>query len=446
MRHRLAAVFYRLAEWLLPKRLPSSDSTSAMGADGWVDLHRRLRQPGPSELLHELRNTAYTCATLNASVCAAYPPSLYVATQPGQPMPKCLTRTLSPQHERQLRAGIRGHHSKAAKIEQVMDHPLLTLLRAVNSIHNAHDLWELTTLYQEVFGAAYWLISLGPLDIPEAIWLLPSQHVTPRRSPGSRRSVDYFEYSGDSEVRRYQPEEVICFFYPDPRQPYLGGLSPLRAVYEQVATAGEYTAFKREKFGNQALPDAVISPDEVMGEEEITRLEHQWQQKFGRGGAGRVLVAESGLRVSLLEHSMGDLAALADYRVTKEDIANAFGVPLSFLTSETNLANLQAAEHQHMSKTIRPRLQRRDQKLNERLIPFYDPESRLFFASDDPTPVNQEQLLQQQEADLRWGVKTINDVRQERGLPAVGWGNEPWLPLRWAPVSQPRDDSFSGGS
>src|SRR5262249_33467976 len=51
---------------------------------------------------------------------------------------------------------------------------------------------------------------------------------------------------------------------------------------------------------------------------------------------------------------------------------NAFHVPLSFLTSETNLANLQAAEHQHLAKAIAPRLQRRDQKLNEQLVPFYD--------------------------------------------------------------------------
>jgi HK97 family phage portal protein len=433
MRHRLAATLHRLADWLAPKRLPAAWTSTTFGPDGPVDAHRRLRAPTPHELLRELRNTAYTCAALNASVCAAHPPSLYVRTRPGQPAPKCLTRPLSSAQEHRLR----GHLGKAEKVEQVLEHPLLTLLRSVNPVHNAHDLWELTTLYQEVFGVAYWLLVRGPLGVPEEIWLLPSQHVLPRRETGSGNPVDYFEYSGGDRLQRLRPDEVICFFYPDPRNPYQGGLSPLRAAFEQVATAGEYTAFKREKFGNQALPDAVISPDEVMGEEEIARLEQQWQQKFGRGGAGRVLVAESGLRVALLEHSMGDLAALADYRATKEDIANAFGVPLAFLTSETNLANLQAAEHQHLSKAIRPRLQRRDQKLNERLIPLYDPDGRLFLASDDPTPANREQELQQQEADLRWGVRTINEVRQERGLPPVPWGNEPWLPRRWAPARSP---------
>jgi hypothetical protein len=76
------------------------------------------------------------------------------------------------------------------------------------------------------------------------------------------------------------------------------------------------------------------------------------------------------------------------YLVSRIDIrfiANAFHVPLAFLTTQTNLANLQAAESQHMSKAINP--QRRDEKLNEQLIPIYDPTRCLFLASEDPSPV-----------------------------------------------------------
>ena len=124
-----------------------------------------------------------------------------------------------------------------------------------------------------------------------------------------------------------------------------------------------------------------------------------------------MVVAESGLKVELLNQSMGDLAALADMKATKEDIANAFHVPLAFLTTQTNLANLQAAEHQHMSKAIGPRLQRRDEKLNDQLVPLFDPTGRLFLASDDPTPENLERTMQQMELDLKYGVLTINEVR-----------------------------------
>src|SRR6184192_3192394 len=83
-------------------------------------------------------------------------------------------------------------------------------------------------------------------------------------------------------------------------------------------------AFLNAKFENHAVPDALISPDEVLGEEERDRLEAQWNQRFRRGGSGRVVVGENALRVQLLAHSMGDLAALADMKATKEDICNSF--------------------------------------------------------------------------------------------------------------------------
>jgi hypothetical protein len=62
---------------------------------------------------------------------------------------------------------------------------------------------------------------------------------------------------------------------------------------------------------------------------------------------------------------MGDVAAMAAMGKTKEDIANVFHVPLALLSRQTDLANLQATESQHMSKAINPRLQHCDEKLNE---------------------------------------------------------------------------------
>jgi HK97 family phage portal protein len=187
---------------------------------------------------------------------------------------------------------------------------------------------------------------------------------------------------------------------------------------------------------NRAIPDAVISPDESLGEEERDRLETQWNQKFRNAGAGRVVVGESGFKVQLLSQSMGDLAALADMKATKEDIANAFHVPISMLSGETNLANLQAAEHQHMSKAIAPRLRRRDEKLNEQLVPLYDPTRRLFLASADPVPINREFTAKEKEIDLKYGVVSINEDRMERGLDPVPWGDVPWLPVLWAPTDK----------
>jgi len=157
----------------------------------------------------------------------------------------------------------------------------LTLLRQVNPVHNAFDLWELTQTYLEVHGRVFWYLVLDPtLGVPDEIWILPSQNVAPKRAPDSRNLIDYYEYRTGASEQRFRPEEIIFFRYPDPRDPYLGGLSPLRACYEQIALLSDYAATKKAIYENQAIPSALLTPEEVIGEEERDRLETQWKFSF----------------------------------------------------------------------------------------------------------------------------------------------------------------------
>ena len=275
--------------------------------------------------------------------------------------------------------------------------------------------------------------------MPRAIWLLPTQNMTPKRAPDSPKLVDYYQYRTGTREQTFRPSEIVHFRYPDPRDPYMSGISPLRAAYEQVSFLSSFTAFKNATYENNALPSAILAPASTLGEEERDRLETQIKERFGRGGAGRVRVGDTNMQLHILSHSMGDLAALADARATKEDIANAFHCPIAFFTTNTNLANLQAATSQHMQQAIGPRLERRDEKMNQCLVPLYDPSGRLFLASDDPVPVDQQASLAQQEMDLKYGVLSVNEVRGGRGLPAVSWGDVPWLPNRWLPADQVTD-------
>jgi HK97 family phage portal protein len=440
VRRFLAEGLLRLAGWLRPKGIPQALTGSQWSGTSYIDAFKRSRNPSPNELMAELKGAAWTCASINASVCASFPPKLYVATRKGEPAPKCATAAVRKGREQRLRAApwLAPRTKAAVHIEEVIDHPLLDLFRQVNPLHSGFDLWELTTLYLELHGCCYWYLDLDDvLGVPRAIWPLPAQNVTPTRDPNSPNPIDYFVYRSGAHEQRFSPREVIFFRYPDPRDPYTAGLSPLRACFEQVALASDYAATKKAVYENRAIPSAVISPDQVLGEEERDRLEVQWNDRFRRGGTGRVVVAETKLNVQLLQQSLGDLAALADMNATKEDIANSFHVPLSFLTSQTNLANLQAAEHQHMAKAIGPRLQRRDEKLNEQLVPLYDPSGRLFLASEDPVPENFDDNLKELELFLKYGVLSINEVRSGEGLERADWGDLPWIPLQWARTDFP---------
>jgi len=403
---------------LFRKSSPSAPSNSFLAS---LDAYRRHAVPTPSELLAQLKNTAWSCASINAAVCAAHPPRLFVATAEGQASPRIPTRAISATQKFLLPS-----HSVFSKshFQEVTQHPLLTLLHQVNPTHNHHDLLELTQLYLEVHGSAYWLLDFDPLlHLPAHIWILPAHLVTPRRNLGSAAHIDYYEYRGET-TERFPPGRILHFRIPDPRDPYTAGLSPLRACFEQAVLTSEYAAMKRSLYDHAGLPSAVIVPDEGVSQAERDRLEKQWHERFQRGGHGQALVTDGSYKIHLLSQSLGDLAALADMKATKEDIANAFHVPLPFLTGDTNLANMQAADHLHKTLAIVPRLRRRDEKLNEQLVPLFDSTGRLFFATDDPTPRNLDFQLRQEASDVRLGIRTINEVRAGRGLGPVEWGEK----------------------
>jgi HK97 family phage portal protein len=436
----IAAQTIALARALQAKNAPSAVAGGGWSGSSYVDSWQRTRELAPSQLIDELKGTAWSCISLNAATCATYTPTLYVVTAHNQPKAKCQTKALDAQTDKRLRAlpYLKVKTSSAATIEQVTDHPLLDLIYQPNPFFNSFDMWELTQTYLEVMGKAYWYVEPGPYGVPAGIWILPSQNMTPGKRPNSPNAIDFFQYASGKNRQVFGVDEIIFFRNPDPKNPYTGGLSPLRACYEQVMLTSEFAATKSAVYENRGVPSALVSPDEVIGEEERDRLETMWNQKFRRGGSGKVVVTESNMKLQLLSQSLGDIAALADMKATKEDIVNAFHCPISFFTSQTNLANLLASQAQHMSQAITPRIQRRDQKLNQSLVPLYDDSGRLFLSSDDPVPVDQSATIAQLGLDMQYGVLSINEVRSGRGLAPAAWGDVPWLSTRWAPTDVPR--------
>lgn len=437
MRSALASAVARFAAWLQPKALPAGASNRYPTSGGFVDAYRRRREPTSTELLAQLKETAYTCAAINAAVCASYKPKLYVMTAAGQRRPKCLTR---PVPKSALPFGLRA--KTMTRWEEVTEHPALALLSTVNPYMNGHDLLELTTLSQEAEGNAYWLPQTDGLDTPVELWHLPSHRV--RVLPNGE---GYAVKNDSGQDVQYAPDALIHFKYPNPRDPYGPGLSPLRACLESVEQVSTYSAFRTSIWDNNALPGVVISPKaDVISPDERDRIEEEWTQKFRKGGNGRALVAEQGMGVEVIRHQLGDLAVLAEARATKDDIVNAFQVPLPYLTKETNLANLRGARQQHALLCIQPRVTRRDEKLNEQYLPLFDDSGRLCFASDSPVPEDLEYAQKQEAQDLRYGVKSINEVRAERGLEPVPWGDQPWLPLTVAPTDFQRPPGGADGN
>src|SRR5438045_3360278 len=72
MQNLLGKTLSRLTHWLERKSAPAALAGSQWSGTQFTDAYKRNRAPTPNEQLGELKNTAFTCASINAAVCAAY--------------------------------------------------------------------------------------------------------------------------------------------------------------------------------------------------------------------------------------------------------------------------------------------------------------------------------------------------------------------------------------
>jgi HK97 family phage portal protein len=363
---------------------------------------------GPGELLTHYRNSVYTCASKNAQAVAASPLKLYVNSD--QPYPN-------------LRKGIDTRKTKTVNKEEIINHPFLELMKRPNGFQSWFDILEQIALYTELTGDSYLYISAGTLGVPSELWVLPSQYM--RIVPSKTKFLTGYLY-GTSQANSValKPEEIIHFKYPNPSNLFYG-MSPLRAVYSSVLRKEHYDEYENALLKNNARPDFLLIPKGRYTEEQARSLRIQWQQLYGnKYGRGKPAVASGDMDVKELGWGPKEMAYLKGHKITKSEIYCAYGVPeTKGDLSAANRASAQVAEYQYMKDSIKPRLIRIENKFNNEFMPRYD--SRLFVEFDNCVPQDVEMEVKKQETYLKGGVLTINEIREEMGLPPVEWGNEP---------------------
>lgn len=308
--------------------------------------------------------------------------------------------------------------------------PEAVLLRSVNPFMENTALMKLTQAWLDVAGCAFWWIKPAENGMPEAIWPLSPNDVTLHRREGFT-DIDFFIFQSGTFRMEIPSEQIIRFFVPNLIEPYINTFSPLQAIWKEKAIWDEEQINALALLQNHARPDIIVSSknfDGQMSEEQQTQFKRQFNNQFKRAGAGGVFIASEAIDISPLTFSSKDAELLARKEVTKNDIANAFSVPLALLESKNiNRATLEAAMFQHGFYAIKPRIKYIQETLNEFYFPMFGRDLKIKFS--DPVPIDVDRKSAMEKQDLEIGVITINEVREKRGLEPVIWGDEPWFPI-----------------
>ena len=419
-------LFNKLARMII-KAGATGPVSGGWAGGGYQDAWSTRPLPNPWQLLQQFKGDTYSCAVINAQAVASQVLRAYSTTSKNEkPTKNFATRELLPNQLDSVRKMCRDLPviRKAQKIDELLDHPILDLLSRPNQFMDGFKLFELTDLYCEMTGVAYWYKERGALGIPEKLWLVPTTEIFPVR--------DQYGYTISYEAVRSKKaipvEDIVFFSFPDLFAPYSRGKGPNQAAWGQTTLQDKTESFNHATMENRGRPDVFIVPKESMGEAEAARAELRFNRKYRRGGSGGAMVVEQAVDIKPAGFTNEDLEMFQLQELSKLNIANAFGVPISFLrTEDVNRANADAGHYQHAKLAIRPRCLRFTGVLNLQLTSDFD--NRIVLAYDDPVPADIDQGIKVRESNLNAGYTNINEEREKQGLVPVEWGDLPWIPV-----------------
>jgi len=308
--------------------------------------------------------------------------------------------------------------------EELSEHEFLDLINKPNKFLSRYELFMLTVSSLELTGEALWyLVRRGNKII--GIFPLNPINLEIEISNGLPKRYLY-RVKGQKQV--LDENEIVFFKYPNPSNPYRG-VSPLRAI--AVSADADYYAaqWNRNFFQNAATPAAVLESPVKLPQQEVERLKNMMRQFYsGIDRAHETIILHGGLQFKPIQLSQKDMEFLELRRFTRSEIAAAFGVPLSKLgiSEEVNRATAYINDYTFAKNTITPKLIMIRDSLNTFLLKHFG--ENLYYDFDSVIPEDEEYQTQKYINFVKLGIMTINEVREELGLPEVPWGDTPFNP------------------
>lgn len=414
-----------------------SMGTTYLGGPLYTDPFQSKRAPAPWQLVEKYRSLIYAMVHKNFNAVARTPLRLYAdgsKAQGGKPTRHCdpirVTRSIG---VHLARAGL-ASPSAVDQIYEVRTHPALDLLEKPDpyGYFTKTKLISLCVASCDVIGSFYlfpdwdgwdWRVKAKPNRMPEFLWVLYSQYVLPVRKAGTPL-IDVFQYFMDR-----LPYETTLWFRQSTslRDPYGSSYSPTYAGDQYAEQESRFIAIYDQVLGIGPRPNLIATakdPLQPPGQDQRRRLEQDANRKHSGGMAGGLLVNDGAWEFTPVSYPPADLGGkeVSEYDVYR--LAGIFGQPPTYHTVDSNLANLEAADHQHARDGVEPRCKMIAETLTQ-WVKQYDP--KLFFSFDSALPEDEELKAKVIDMKLKNGSITINQANEETQWPKVEWGDEPWL-------------------
>lgn len=312
--------------------------------------------------------------------------------------------------------------------DRIFSHPLLDALDKFNEFTSSYDGFYTTQSHRKLAGDAFWYVDRTGLKINN-IFILPPDKVTINlgRAEGSQRVIQGYTYKdtikGEPIEITYEPEEVIHFRVPDPKNPYRGK-SAVVATADAIDTDNMAVEANKKLFERGLIAQLMLTTEKSLTPEQLKQLHSEFRNTYGgTKNAYKVPIFGGGIKPQNVQMSNKDAQFLEQQEWLRDKIMVLFGNTKAVLgiTDDVNRANAEASLLSWMRSTVRPDMKGICDTLNEFLVPIYG--DNLLLGFKDPVQEDESDKIDEVKTLKDADIISVNEAREQLGYEPVEGGD-----------------------
>lgn len=327
---------------------------------------------------------------------------------------------------------------------EVVTHAALSLWHKPNDFMSGFEFREGANQHLELTGETIWVLNREVTSFPTAMWYVRPDRMEPVPSPDDYL-VGWIYTAPNGQQIPLTLDEVIIEKLPDPLDPFRGA-GPVASILSNIQQQKYATDYQRNLFINGADPGGTVTMPVKLTDSEFDEFVTRWRESHqGIARAGAVGILENGATWNPGGQSNKDLEYGGLRLANRDEIREAWRMHKAMLGSsdDVNRANAQTAQEIFTGWQTSPRLERRRDTLNHKVLPMFGDQT-VEFDFEDPTPANPEAANAELVAKATAAQALVaagfdpGDVLETVGLPDMDVvekaTQQPAMPPGWVPA------------
>jgi HK97 family phage portal protein len=216
----------------------------------------------------------------------------------------------------------------------------------------------------------------------------------------------------------------------------LVGESPLMAAAGDIAMSGAITAQQMQFYMNQARPGIILSTDLPLKKDVVDELRAMWNRQTTGANAGGTPILSNGLKPILVQTTAKDAEVADVFKMTQQNIALAFRIPLQILGIGNAAGGSTATLMQDwLGSSLGFALNHVEEAFGKTFGLYGQPDEYIEFSTDALLRSNSKDRIEALARGVISGIYSPNEARAQLELPEVEFGDEPRVQQQVVPLS-----------